>query len=71
MNDFVPSEGFVARTMEKINEYEAHVMRRRPFFADRIGTLVMQTSVIGVGIAIAVANLVRLYFAVLAPVVSH
>jgi hypothetical protein len=71
MNDFVPSEGFVAKTMKKINEYEAHGILRRLLSADRIGALVLQTSVIAASLAMAAANIVRLYYIVFAPVVSH
>jgi hypothetical protein len=71
MNDFIPSEAFVKKTMESVCTYEAHEARPVKGGIRGIVATLFQRGTFLISCGIALANLLRLYYAVFAPVVSH
>jgi hypothetical protein len=71
MNDFVPSATFVEKTMETIRVFEAHKTRPARVFMHDIVAKLLQAGALLAGCGIALANVLRLYYAVFAPVLSH
>jgi hypothetical protein len=72
MNDFVPSATFVEKTMETIRVFEAaHQTRPARVFMHDIVAKLLQAGALLAGCGIALANVLRLYYAVFAPVLSH
>jgi hypothetical protein len=71
VNDFIPSEKFVAKTMEAISAYEASKARPSGIFILGIVPALLQAGALLASCGIALANVMRLYYAVFAPVLSH
>ena len=71
MNDFIPSEKFVARTMEAISAYETNKIRLAGVFLHGIIPALLQAGALLASCGIAFVNILRLYYAVFAPVLSH
>jgi hypothetical protein len=71
MNDFIPSEGFVNKTMEAVRTYEVSKARSSGIYMHGIVSVFLQTGALLAGCGIALVNVLRLYYAVFAPVISH
>jgi hypothetical protein len=71
MNEFIPSEQFVAKTMETIIAYEAGKARSGRMVIPGIVATFLQMGALLASCGIALANILRLYYTVFAPVVSH
>jgi hypothetical protein len=71
MDDFIPSAMFVKKTMEAVCAYEAHQARPAKAVMHGIIAALLQRGTLLISCGIALANLLRLYYAVFAPVLSH
>jgi hypothetical protein len=71
MNDFIPSGKFVAKTMEAISAYEAGKVLSAGVFMHGIIPTLLQMGALLASCGIAFANVLRLYYAVFAPILSH
>jgi len=71
MNNFVPSDRFVERTMEAVLAYEARKARRSVISIKGLAAAFLQTGAVLAGCGIAIINFIRLYYTVFAPVLSR
>jgi hypothetical protein len=71
MNDFSPSATFVQKTMAAICTCESRKGRPARIFMHGIIVTFLQMGALLAGCGIALANVIRLYYAVFAPVLSH
>jgi hypothetical protein len=71
MNDFIPSDAFVEKTMDKITAYETEKALTEKRHAWMFSPLLLRTGAFSISFVVAVVNILRLYFALFAPVVSH
>jgi hypothetical protein len=71
MNDFIPSATFVNKTMDAIWSYETRKTQPAKVLMNGIIITLLQMGALLAGCGIAFANVLRLYYAVFAPVVSH
>ena len=70
MKDFIPSATFVEKTMEAIYACEARKVRPARLFMHGIIVPLLQMGALLAGCGIALVNVIRLYYAVFAPVLS-
>jgi hypothetical protein len=71
MKEFIPSGAFVEKTMGKIHSYESLKTKKNKYLSLGIFSLLLRTGALSAGFVFAVCNIMRLYFTVFAPVVSH
>jgi|GEM_PF-3802054 hypothetical protein len=68
MKEFVPSDGFVEKTMTAIRAGVVHGRARHP---EPFAAALVKIGVVAAGFCMALANAIRLYQAVFAPVISR
>jgi hypothetical protein len=71
MKEFVPSDAFVKKTMAVIRASEETSARRPSSFLVRVPVALLQDGAFAGGLVVTIAQAVRLYYAVFAPVISQ